>query len=206
MRIPSPSDLGTLAFAADTGLLPVIVQHHATGEVLMLGHADAEALRRCLDTGKLWLWSRSRAEYWRKGATSGNGLDVLEMHTDCDRDAVLILARPRGPTCHTGARSCFGALPTLAALAATIASRTAAAPGESYTARLLADPNLRLKKLGEEAVELALACADGDSAGVADEAADLVYHTFVACAGAGVGVEEVLRRLDERRGGRIAPA
>jgi phosphoribosyl-ATP pyrophosphohydrolase/phosphoribosyl-AMP cyclohydrolase len=99
---------------------------------------------------------------------------VLEVHTDCDRDAVLILARAEGPTCHTGERSCFGALPTLAALDVTIASRAESAPEGSHTGRLLADQNLRLKKLGEEAVELALACAAGDRKAVVEEAADLV--------------------------------
>lgn len=201
MKIQSPAEVDALAFTAEAPLLPVIVQHHASGEVLMLGFADAEALRRCLSTGELWLWSRSREEYWRKGATSGNTHAVLEIHTDCDRDAVLILARPAGPTCHTGERTCFGAQPTLAALDATIASRIGVAPEASYTARLLGDPNLRLKKLGEEAVELALACAAGDRAGAIEEAADLIYHALVACAAAGVGAAEVLQKLDERRGG-----
>ena len=200
MRISSPSDVGTLAFTTDTPLLPVIVQHHASGEVLMLGYADAEALRRCLETGDLWLWSRTRREYWHKGATSGNTHAVLEIHTDCDRDAVLVLARPRGPTCHTGGRSCFGGPPTLAALDATIARRGEETPENSHTARLLSDQNLRLKKLGEEAVELALACAAGEPDAVAEEAADLVYHALVACAGAGVRLDDVLRRLDQRRG------
>lgn len=199
MRIESPAAISELAFSESHPILPVVVQHHATGEVLMLGWADAEALRRCLVSGELWLWSRSRAEYWHKGATSGNTHAVLEIHTDCDRDAVLILARPDGPTCHTGAPSCFGAQPTLAALDATIASRAGAAPEESYTARLLADRNLRLKKLGEEAVELALACADGDRDGVVEEASDLIYHALVACRAAGVRAEDVLRRLDGRR-------
>lgn len=206
MRITSPSDVETLAFPPDSPLLPVIVQHHASGEVLMLGHADAEALRRCLETGELWLWSRTRREYWRKGATSGNTHAVLEMRTDCDRDAVLVLARPRGPTCHTGERSCFGGMPTLVALDAVIASRAAQAPEKSHTARLLADQNLRLKKLGEEAVELALACAAGDADAVGEEAADLLYHALVACVGAGVRLEDVLQRLDERRGGGAGAA
>lgn len=200
MRIDSPDDLGTLAFSETHPILPVVVQHHATGEVLMLGWADAEALRRCLETGELWLWSRSRREYWHKGATSGNTHAVLEIHADCDRDALLILASPDGPTCHTGERSCFGALPTLPALAATITSRTDAAPEASYTARLLGDENLRLKKLGEEAVELALACAGGEREGVVEEASDLIYHALVACAAAGVSAEDVLRRLHGRRG------
>lgn len=200
MKIESAEDIETLVTAGDPAILPVIVQHNATGEVLMLGHADREALRRCLSTGELWLWSRSRRSYWHKGATSGNTHEVVEMHTDCDRDAVLILARPRGPTCHTGDRSCFGALPTLAALAGTIAARAGGAPEDSYTARLLSDPNLRLKKLGEEAVELALACTSGRAESVVDEAADMFYHILVACAAEGVTTETVLARLDERRG------
>lgn len=198
MRILSAADLDNLAFSRETRILPVVVQHHATGEVLMLGYADREALRRCLETGELWLYSRSRRAYWRKGESSGNTHRVLEIHDDCDRDAVLILASPSGPTCHTGARSCFGALPTLPALRETIASRALAPIADSYTARLLGDANLRLKKLGEEAVELALACAAGDRERVADEAADLLYHALVACSASGVGLDEVLDRLGRR--------
>lgn len=199
MKIDSTDALDRLAFAGDPAILPAVVQHHATGEVLMLGYADAEALRRCLETGELWLWSRSRRSYWRKGETSGNTHEVLEMHADCDSDAVLLLARPRGPTCHTGERTCFGGLPTLPGLARTIADRAGAAPEGSHTARLLSDPNLRLKKLGEEAVELALACRAGDPEAITEEAADLLFHAIVACAAEGVGIEAVLERLAGRR-------
>lgn len=88
-------------------LLPVIAQDQDTGEVLMLAWADREALRRTLESGEAWYWSRSRQEYWHKGAASGNTQELVEAWTDCDRDAVLIKIRPKGPACHTGKRSCF---------------------------------------------------------------------------------------------------
>lgn len=188
-------------------LVPVIAQHAHSGEVLMMGWADRTALERTLDDGRLWFWSRSRGRLWMKGETSGHELRVASLALDCDRDAVLARVRPAGPACHTGERSCFGAPPTLRALADVVeARRASAADGgdASYTVRLLRDRNLRLKKLGEEATELALACAAAESsahgggARVAEEAADLLYHTLVACAAAGVGVDAVLGRLAGR--------
>jgi len=208
MRISDASQLDTLDFERIGGLLPVIAQHARTGEVLMLGFADREALRRTLDDGRVWFYSRSRQAYWRKGETSGNELSVVALHRDCDADAVLALVEPAGPTCHTGARSCFGAPPLLLALDDLITDRAThpeptparlAATRSSYTRRLLGDANLRLKKLGEESIELALACAASDRHRTAEEAADLLYHTFVACAGAGVRLDDVLRVLAERR-------
>jgi phosphoribosyl-ATP pyrophosphohydrolase/phosphoribosyl-AMP cyclohydrolase len=198
VKISNVQELAALNFAKADGLVPAVVQHHVTGEVLMLGYADAEALRRCLDTGELWLYSRSRQQYWRKGETSGNTQRVVDMHADCDRDAVLIRVDPSGPACHTGARSCFTAPPVLAALGDVIAQRAASGAGTSYTVRLLRDENLRLKKLGEEAVELALACQSHDQDRSAEEAADLIYHTLVACAAAGASVDDILQRLAVR--------
>ena len=198
MRLDGDAAIGALDFDRAGGLLPVVAQHADSGEVLMLGHADEEALRRTLADGELWLWSRSRQRHWRKGETSGNVLRLVALHADCDADAVLARVLPAGPACHTGARSCFDGPPTLQRLALTIASRAAAPPANSYTATLLGDPGRRLKKLGEEAVELALACAGAEPDRVAEEAADLLYHLAVACAGAGVGLEEVLAVLRER--------
>ena len=197
------ADLDRLDFAKGNGLLPVVAQQAATGEVLMVGFADREALERTLRDGELWFYSRSRRRLWRKGETSGNSLRVVALHADCDADAVLARVEPQGPTCHTGARSCFAAAPTLVKLADVIAAR-ATAPRDgsdepSYTRRLLADDNLRLKKLGEEAVELALACAAAEPGRVAAEAADLLYHLLVACTAAGVGLEQVLAELARRR-------
>ncbi len=194
----NPDDLD---FAKDDGSVPVIAQHHLTGEVLMLGYATRDALDTTLRTGRLTFHSRSRDALWTKGETSGNTLRVVSLHADCDGDTVLARVQPAGPTCHTGEWSCFGdAPPTLLALARTLESRRGADPGTSYTARLLADRNLRLKKLGEEAAELAVACADEDTERVRDEAADVVYHTLVAAHAAGVAMERILGALDERRG------
>ena len=180
--------------------MPLVAQDARTGEVLMLGFADRDALARTLADGELWFRSRSKGRPWRKGETSGNVLRVVSLHADCDADAVLALVVPAGPACHTGARSCFGAAPALVALADVLAERAAApASPDSHTQRLLGDANLRLKKLGEEAVELALACARGERDRVAEEAADLLYHALVACRAAGVGVEEVLEALERRR-------
>jgi phosphoribosyl-AMP cyclohydrolase / phosphoribosyl-ATP pyrophosphohydrolase len=199
MRIDRSEQIAELAFD-DAGLIPVVAQHAATGEILMLAWANAEALARTLETRSLWLYSRSRAELWHKGATSGNTQQVVSLHADCDRDALVARVLPAGPACHTGSRSCFEAPPTLAALADRIAER--AGEGDesgSYTRRLLADENLRLKKLGEEAVELALACAAGDAPRVREEAADLFYHAMVAAYGSAVTADDILQSLERRR-------
>ena len=179
------------------GLVPIVTQHALTGEVLMLAYANRDALQRTLDDRVMWYWSRSRSELWKKGAPSGNIQHLVSLHRDCDSDAVLARVIPSGPTCHTGEWSCFGAPPTLAALDATISERAQSRAG--YTGRLLGDANLRLKKLGEEAIELALACERGDAARAAEEAADLMYHALVACAAAGATLSDVLEVLEERR-------
>jgi phosphoribosyl-AMP cyclohydrolase / phosphoribosyl-ATP pyrophosphohydrolase len=193
-------DLDRLDFDKVGGLVPVVAQHHRTGQVLMLGYADRAALEASLDTGLLTFRSRSRDAQWTKGETSGNVLRVVALEADCDHDAVLAMVDPAGPTCHTGERSCFGTPPTLQALADTLAARRGADPSTSYTARLLADRNHRLKKLGEEAVELAVACADGDRDRITDEAADLLYHTLVACLAEDVDLDKVLEALQSRAG------
>lgn len=205
-------DIDRVAFTAgeESGppLVPVIAQHARTGEVLMVAWSDRIALERTVAERRLWLWSRRRRRLWLKGESSGNVLHVETLLLDCDGDTILALVRPGGPACHTGNRSCFGAAaPTLRALADLIeARRTSPMPndGRSYTVRLLRDQNLRLKKLGEESVELALACARADSSAdgggrrVAEEAADLIYHTLVSCAASGVDVDAILDRLATR--------
>jgi phosphoribosyl-ATP pyrophosphohydrolase/phosphoribosyl-AMP cyclohydrolase len=208
MRIEDATQLASLDFSKGGGLVPVVAQHAHTGEILMLAYANREALERTLATGEVWYYSRSRDALWRKGETSGNTQRLVSLHADCDADAVLARVEPAGPSCHTGARGCFAAPPTIAALADVIAARKADPPAGSYTARLFADANLRLKKLGEEAVELALACVAGDAQRVREEAADLLYHALVACAAAGVEAAEVLAALERRlpAGGSAAPA
>jgi phosphoribosyl-AMP cyclohydrolase / phosphoribosyl-ATP pyrophosphohydrolase len=199
MMITDAAQLDGIDFAKAGGLVPVVTQHAYTGEVLMLAYGNRHSLGRTLADGEMWYWSRSRGELWRKGDTSGNVQRLVSLHLDCDSDAVVARVLPTGPSCHTGDWSCFGAPPTLAALDATIAARAASAGG-SYTQRLLADANLRLKKLGEEAVELALACERGQRARIAEEAADLMYHVLVACRAADVEAAMVLAELERRRG------
>ena len=199
MRIDEPAQLDTIDFTKHDGLVPVVAQHAHSGEVLMLAFATREALERTLAERVMWYWSRSRGELWRKGDTSGNTQQLVSLHTDCDSDAIVARVLPNGPSCHTGAWSCFDAAPALAALDAVIAARATSGDARSYTRRLLGDANLRLKKLGEEAVELALACERADTERVREEAADLLYHVMVACRGAGVALTDVLAVLDARR-------
>ena len=202
-------DIDALDFEKGNGLVTVVTQDARSGAVLMLAHADREALERSLETGEMHYRSRSRGP-WHKGATSGNTQRVVSISADCDGDAVLARVVPAGPACHTGTISCFGepalASDALGELDATVARRAAEPPESStespmpsYTRRLLGDRNLRLKKLGEEAAELAIACADGDAARAAEEGADLMYHMLVALRAAGVSLEDVRRVLDARR-------
>ena len=198
LRFPAPSAEAAPG-APSPPLLPVVAQDAATGAVLMLAYADRSALLASLDTGELHFWSRSRGELWLKGATSGNRLEVVSLHGDCDGDAVLARVRPSGPACHTGERSCFGdSAPTLGTLDDVLADRARVRPEGSYTVRLLEDENLRLKKLGEEAAELVSALAKGDGERATQEAADLLYHTLVALRAQGVGTKALLGALEAR--------
>jgi len=214
-------DLDKLDFAKLTGLVPVIAQDATDGRVLMLGYATREALSRSLDSGRLHFWSRSRRALWQKGEESGNVMAVTSLHADCDGDAVLARVLPAGPACHTGEATCFGAGAepagepsrdggaerngrhrtlgaALEALDATVARRDADRPEGSYTALLLDDENLRLKKLGEETIELVVEIASGGT-GIAEEAADLLYHLLVALRGARVDSVAVAAALERRR-------
>lgn len=194
-------DLDALDFAKGGGLVTVVTQDAVTGTVLMVAFADRPALERTLATGEMHYRSRTRGD-WHKGATSGHVQRVVSLASDCDGDTVLARVEPAGPACHTGRVSCFGATEpadALAALDAVIASRAAGGTGAGHTVRLLADRNLRLKKLGEEAAELAIACADGDRDRAVHEVADLFYHALVALRSVGAGLGEVARVLAERR-------
>lgn len=198
-------DLETLDFSKSGGLVTVVTQDADTGVVLMIAHADRDALERSQSTGEMHYTSRTRG-LWHKGGTSGNVQRVVSLTADCDRDAVLARVRPAGPACHNGTISCFrddalGA-DALSVLDRTIASRIEQpeASAGSYTAKLLANRNLRLKKLGEEAVELAVACVDGDAAAAAEEGADLLYHALVALRASGVSLDDVRRVLAQRVG------
>jgi phosphoribosyl-ATP pyrophosphohydrolase/phosphoribosyl-AMP cyclohydrolase len=189
------------------GLVPVVVQDRASGDVLMVAYANAEALRLTRETGVAHFWSRSRAALWKKGETSGNTLRVREVRADCDGDALLMVVDPAGPACHQGSRTCFGeASPTLAGLleelGRLIADRDRARPEGSYTTRLLAKGlDHALKKVGEEATEVVLAAKGESDERLAEEAADLLFHLLVALRQRGVATARVLEVLGRRRRG-----
>jgi phosphoribosyl-ATP pyrophosphohydrolase/phosphoribosyl-AMP cyclohydrolase len=174
-------------------LRATIVQDADSGRVLMLAWMDDEALRRTRETGEAWFWSRSREELWHKGESSGNTIAVEEIRDDCDGDALLLRVRPAGPVCHTGSLSCFAP-----ALWRTIVERVRDRPEGSYTASLAeAGIGRCAQKLGEEAVEAAVAAVAGDGR-LAEEAADVIYHLYVLLAVAGVDLADVEQVLATR--------
>jgi len=179
---------------AGTDLTPAIVQDADDGRVLMLAWMDAEAERRTRETGEAWFWSRSRRSLWRKGETSGNTLDVVEVRDDCDGDALLLRVRPAGPACHTGSRSCFA--PTLWRV---VAERARTRPEGSYVASLVdAGPAAAARKVGEEGLELALAGAGESDERVLAEAADVIFHLYVLLAARGLDPAQVEDELAAR--------
>jgi len=198
----------------DRGLIPVVVQDVGSGAVLMLAYADREAVEKTLSTGQAHFWSRSRQALWKKGETSGNTLQVVEVTADCDGDALLVRARPAGPTCHRGTRSCFepnAARLELGWLAAVLESRRDADPETSYTARLLARGIERIaQKVGEEGVEAAIAAVSLATRGpdeegerrraLVGEGADLLYHLLVLLQASGVDPAEITEELIRRHG------
>lgn len=185
----------------DDGLVPVVAQSALAGEVLMVAYADREALERTRATGQAHYHSRARGTLWKKGETSGHVQTVTDVRVDCDGDAVLYVVRQEGPACHTGAPTCFGApaAGTLARLAHTVAERARTRPAGSYTAELLAAGVLRIaQKVGEEAVETALAATGDEPARLAGEAADLLYHLVVLLEAKRLPLDRVLAELDAR--------
>lgn len=224
--LPSASDLWARLRPDPQGLVTAVVQHEGTGQVLMVGHMSADALAATLARGRVTFWSRSRQALWEKGETSGHTLGLCGLRVDCDGDALLVRARPVGPTCHTGATSCFfrrvegtdaaalpaddgpppGPDPTLEAVFGVILERQAGrgmthAQGGSYVRRLLDRGAGAINdKITEEAAELAQALAEESDARVAEEAADLVFHAMVGLAHRGLGLHHVARVLARRFG------
>lgn len=205
-------DLDALRFD-DRGLVAAIAQDDFTGRVLMLAWSNREAIERTLASGEAWFWSRSRERLWKKGESSGHTLRVVGVAADCDGDALLLRAIPAGPTCHTGAASCFadaaGGL-DLGSLERIVASRSDADPARSYTARLLREGVGRIaQKVGEEATEVvvaALSTDGGEDAGrerLVEETSDLLFHLAVLLRARGVSVESVAAELAARH--RAAP-
>ena len=188
-------------FAKQGGLVPAIVQDADSLRVLMLGYMDAAALAATRRTGRVTFFSRSRNAAWTKGETSGHVLELVDMRLDCDRDAVLVLARPAGPTCHAGTPSCFAQAPAdpLVELERRLAGRARDRPPGSYSVRLL-DAGVRriAQKVGEEGVETALAAAVQDDQALLGEAADLVFHLTVLLRARGLGLVDVVAVLRDR--------
>ena len=196
----------------ENGLLPAIVQHARSGEVLMLGYMNAEAFERTLASRQVTFWSRSRQALWTKGETSGNFLQLVELRQDCDGDALLVLAEPHGPTCHTGEPSCFfrtsdGITTTermppsgiLTQLTDLIEQRAAERPAGSYTTKLLDGGVDRIgKKIGEEAAEVIIAAKNASATELTWELADLLYHSLVLLAQQGLPLESIWSELRRR--------
>ena len=191
----------------ERGLIPAIVQDAATREVLTLAYMNRESLARTIETSQTWFWSRSRNELWHKGETSGNTQEVVNLALDCDRDAIVVLVKPAGPACHTGAVSCFdtgtqqqplGAL--LDGLYELIQSRERERPSGSYTTYLFEEGlDKILKKVGEESAETIIAAKNDDDAQLQAEAADLVYHLLVLLVARGVSLKDIAQELARRR-------
>ncbi|WP_312828470.1 bifunctional phosphoribosyl-AMP cyclohydrolase/phosphoribosyl-ATP diphosphatase HisIE [Pantoea anthophila] len=185
------------------GMMPVIVQHNVSGEVLMHGYMNPAALEKTLAEGNVTFFSRTKNRLWTKGETSGNFLQVVSITPDCDNDTLLILADPIGPTCHLGTSSCFSpAAPEwtfLYQLEQLLASRKTADPESSYTARLYASGTKRIaQKVGEEGVETALAATVNDRHELTNEASDLVYHLMVLLQDQDLDFSTVINNLRAR--------
>ena len=190
----------------DQDLIPVVVQDARTRQVLTLAYMNAESLKITLETRETWFWSRSRNELWHKGATSGNTQQVVDLVADCDNDAIVVLVKPAGPACHTGARSCFdlkqdedlGGL--LTQLYTLVESRERDRPEGSYTTYLF-DQGIDkiLKKVGEESAETIVAAKNDDQKPLVAEVSDLIYHVLVLLVARGVSLDQIREELARRR-------
>ncbi|MCG7844044.1 MAG: bifunctional phosphoribosyl-AMP cyclohydrolase/phosphoribosyl-ATP diphosphatase HisIE [Methanomassiliicoccales archaeon] len=190
------------------GLVPVIVQDHETNEVLMLAYANEEAYRQMLKTGFTHFYSRSRRSQWKKGETSGHVQEIVSIQLDCDDDTLLVRVKQTGVACHLNRMSCFdevvygdieGTMAVVPELLRVIRDRKTNPVEGSYTSKLFADEDKRLKKVVEEAAEVLLAAKNHQTKEQSWEVADLVYHLLVAVEGMEIGWEDVYRKLAERR-------
>lgn len=204
------SRIQNLNFKKQNGLLPVIVQHFTTKKILMLGFMNQEALNQTLETSKVTFWSRSRSKYWVKGETSGNFLFAKEIYGDCDKDTILVLAQPVGPTCHLQVESCFDDPEDLEnqlegcflyTLEQTIeAKKQKPDPDNSYVSSLLAKGCGKIgQKVIEEAGEMVIAALTQDKQSLLNESADLLFHFLVLLSQNNVKLSEVIDILDKRR-------
>lgn len=196
--------IDTLDFEKLDGLVPAVVQHAQTGEVLMVGFMNRDAVAATLRDRTVTFWSRTRQTLWKKGETSGHTLEVVDVTADCNHDALLIRAQPHGPTCHTGDRTCFSGAPaassaTIGRLEEIVLERRARMPEGSYTTTLFREGTTRIaQKVGEEAVETVLAAIQRDNAGLTSEATDLLYHLTVLLVDRGLRWDDIARELQRR--------
>lgn len=205
----TPVDPATLDWAKVDGLMPAIIQDAATLRVLMLGYMDRDALDKTRASGRVTFFSRSKQRLWTKGETSGNHLELVEIRTDCDADTLLVSVRPHGPTCHTGATSCFGATPGnfLGALDALVKQREHDRPLNSYTTQLFEKgPRHIAQKVGEEGVETALAGVVQRDEDLLGESADLLFHLIVLLRSRGLSVEDAVAVLETRHAKAVEKA
>ncbi|WP_114327122.1 bifunctional phosphoribosyl-AMP cyclohydrolase/phosphoribosyl-ATP diphosphatase HisIE [Candidatus Colwellia aromaticivorans] len=197
-------NINELAWQKMDNLIPAIIQHAATGAVLMQGYMSQESLAATLDTGKATFFSRSKQALWVKGETSGNFLNVQQVLSDCDQDSLLIACTPIGPSCHLGTESCFPEQKLtqqnfLSQLEQVIASKKDDDPKESYTAHLFSRGTTKMaQKVGEEGVEVALAAVAETKEDLLGECADLFYHTLVLLADQKIDLSEVMAVLQQR--------
>jgi phosphoribosyl-ATP pyrophosphohydrolase/phosphoribosyl-AMP cyclohydrolase len=202
IRIVAALDAETLAWDKQDGLLPAVLQDADTRRVLMVGYMNREALQVTLDSGHVTFFSRSKQRLWTKGESSGNVLEMVAIEADCDRDTLLVQARPRGPTCHLGTTSCFPSAPgdVLGALQALIRTRDAERPPGSYTTKLFESGIKRIaQKVGEEGLETALAAVVEEDGPLLGEAADLLYHLVVLLQARGLSLADALKVLEQRQ-------
>lgn len=202
--IINKDSITSLAWKKMDGLLPAIVQDSVSGKVLMQGYMNEDALEKSMESGNVTFFSRSKNRLWTKGETSGNTLALVSVAADCDKDSLLVLAKPNGPTCHTGTESCWfsGNAPEftfLADLEQLLASRKTADPQSSYTASLYEKGIKRIaQKVGEEGVETALAATVEDRDELKNEAADLLYHLCVLLSASNLSMTDVIQVLKSR--------
>lgn len=195
---------GQLNWDKVVGLMPVIIQHMQSREVLMMGYMNRDALEKTCESGHVTFFSRTKQRLWMKGESSGHVLNLIKIYPDCDGDTLLILADPVGPTCHTGSLSCFGetpppALGVLNHLSHVIHERHVTCPPASYTTSLFAAGRSRIsQKVGEEGVELALAHMEQNREGILNEAADLIFHMMVLLENSNLSIYDVCTILDQR--------
>jgi len=194
-----------LNFSKLNGLVPAIIQENDSLQVLMVGFMNREAVEKTAREGTVVFWSRTKQRLWQKGETSGNTLHVVSMDVDCDGDALLIRATPKGPVCHTGTFSCFGedriavTQPVFDRLEAIVRERQQQLPEQSYTATLLRQGTAKIaQKVGEEAVEVVVAAMQQDPKTIKEESADLLYHLIVLLRERGLGLNDVAETLRGR--------